>query len=367
MFWLGGLGRIDFRLRLQTDFRSQDVPLADGTFFWALRRIGFGGQLKGGFDFEITREMDVPNPWRDVFLNFRRFPAASVQAGKFKMPFGLDQLTGATANDFIFRSRIGDQLSPGRDRGVMVHGRLASQRLGYQVGVFEHDGGNARSTDPTRAVAGATLAWRAVTQPWLLHKDSLFSTVQFGVNATNSDVDGGDLGLRGRTTARAVFFAPRLPIHGYQRRAGADIQWKPGPFSLQTEWIRAAMERSGVLAGGGDAEPIVASGWYVSGTWLLTGGKKAAGGDAPPHPAFTDGIGAIEIAGRVEALEFETGTADTPGNAVRVLTAGATWYVNRWVKTQFNIAHESLDDPLQGPLPSHAEFWTRVVRLQFRF
>ena len=28
---------------------------------------------------------------------------------------------------------------------------------------------------------------------------------------------------------------------------------------------------------------------------------------------------------------------------------------------------ESLDDPLQGPLPSHDEFWTRVVRLQFRF
>ena len=32
-------------------------------------------------------------PWRDVYLNYRRFKEAEFRGGKFKVPFGLDQLT----------------------------------------------------------------------------------------------------------------------------------------------------------------------------------------------------------------------------------------------------------------------------------
>jgi phosphate-selective porin len=367
MFWLGSLGRIDWRLRVQSDGRSLDAPLPDGEFYWALRRTGVGGQLRGGIDFEITRELGVENAWRDVYVNVRRYPGASAQAGKFKIPFGLDQLTGVTTNDFIFRSRLGDQLSPGRERGAMLHGRVAERRLGYQVGVFVHDGGNSRTTDPTRAVAGTTLAWRVTTQPWLTRKTSPFRTLQFGGNATHAKVDGGFLGLRGRTAGRAVFYAPRLTVRGDQRRAGADVQWKPGPFSVQAEYVRAVVERRGVIVSGREAEAVTATGWYLSGTWLLTGEMKSAGLDALPHPAFTGGIGAIELAARVEALAFDSGADGTAGNGDHLVTAGVTWHLNRWLKTQFNVVHESIDDPLQGPLGSDSDFWTRVVRLQFRF
>ncbi len=367
MVWLGSLGRIDLRLRVQSDGRSQEAPLADGEHYWAMRRYGVGGQLRGGIDFEITREFGVVGPWRDVYVNVRRYAAASVQAGKFKMPFGLDQLTGATSNDFIFRSRLGDQLSPGRDRGAMVHGRVAARRLGYQVGVFAHDGVNSRTTDPTRAVAGTTLAWRVIAQPWLARTGSPLSTMQFGGNATHAEVDGGFLGLRGRTAARAVFYAPRLTVRGSQRRVGADVQWKPGPFSVQAEYVRAVVERRGVLVTGGDAAAITATGWYVSGSWLLTGERKSAGLDAPPRPAFAGGIGAVELAGRIESLAFDSGTEEVGDNADHLVTAGITWHLNRWLKMQFNVVHESIDDPSQGPLRSHSDFWTRVVRLQFRF
>ena len=54
------------------------------------------------------------------------------------------------------------------------------------------------------------------------------------------------------------------------------------------------------------------------------------------------------------------------GNSNKVLTFGVNWYVNRWVKVQFNVLQETLADPSQGPLPSQPSYWSRVVRFQFQ-
>ena len=84
-----------------------------------------------------------------MFLNYRRFNEAEFRAGKFKVPFGRDQLTSVFANSFISRSLIGAQLTPGRDIGAMVHGRLAG---GGELpgGWFEHDGDNVRFSEDLR-------------------------------------------------------------------------------------------------------------------------------------------------------------------------------------------------------------------------
>lgn len=53
------------------------------------------------------------------------------------------------------------------------------------------------------------------------------------------------------------------------------------------------------------------------------------------------------------------------GNSDRVATLGVNWYLTRRTKVQFNLVHDSLSDPAQGPLPSRAGFWSRVFRFQF--
>jgi hypothetical protein len=40
------------------------------------------------------------------------------------LPSSLDENTSPTNLDFVYRSLAANQLPPGRDRGVMVHGRL---------------------------------------------------------------------------------------------------------------------------------------------------------------------------------------------------------------------------------------------------
>ena len=56
-----------------------------------------------------------------------------------KIPFGLDQLNSDSDLDFVYRTLGGSYLSPGRDKGGMVHG-VSSRGLNYWTGLYEQDG-----------------------------------------------------------------------------------------------------------------------------------------------------------------------------------------------------------------------------------
>jgi phosphate-selective porin len=113
----------------------------------------------------------------------------------------------------------------------------------------------------------------------------------------------------------------------------------------------------------------------VSGTWALTGERKASGLDNPRRPVLRGGPGAIELACRIESLRFASGSGGTDfsespraddilGNRDRAVTLGVNWYLNRWFKLQLNGIHETISDPSQGPLPQRPGFWSRVLRFQ---
>lgn len=68
--------------------------------------------------------------------------------------------------------------------------------------------------------------------------------------------------------------------------------------SSQTFNMRVTDERRGQSVDDTDLSPAVAAGWYVSGTWAVTGEAKAKGLDAPPRPFFRGGPGVIEVAAR---------------------------------------------------------------------
>jgi phosphate-selective porin len=107
----------------------------------------------------------------------------------------------------------------------------------------------------------------------------------------------------------------------------------------------------------------------------MTGEIKADGLAVPRRPLFRGGIGAVEFAARLERLTFGSAADDRApsaapraevieGNSDRVETAGVNWYMNRWMKVQFNIIHDTVRDPSQGPNPDRAGFWSHVLRFQ---
>jgi phosphate-selective porin OprO/OprP len=145
---------------------------------------------------------------------------------------------------------------------------------------------------------------------------------------------------------------------------------------VKSEYIRLTDERQGQSVEDTDLSKFFGEGWYISGTWAITGEQKADGLDTPLKPILQGGFGAVEVAVRFERLSFgstsDEGLPSTSpradnilGNSDRVETYGVSWYLNRWVKIQANLVRETLDDPSQGPLPSQPSFWSRFIRFQF--
>ena len=381
---VGSMLRIDFRLKLQGDVRTYEPPDAtesDG-FEMNRRRIGIQGTFLRHFEYELERELRQANVWRDVFVNFRYFDDFQVRGGKFKMPFSLEQLTGPTDLDFVYRTNVVNNLSPARNRGVSVHGQFGGRAFGYDVGVFERDGENARfdvNRDGDRTIvnpgADRTIAGRVTARPLRLSAiEGNARELTLGIAMTSGNVPEGLNSLRAQTMFRESFVEP-VNVNGRRLRLGIEADWQPGPFSVKGEFIRVTDQRlaQGVLEE--DLPPLEARGWYVSGTWLVTGEPKF-GGVVPRNPLFRGGAGAVEVAARYERLGFGSSAGgeveSTSPRGANLLetsdtawTMGANWYVNRWIKLQFNLIREWIEDAERSPIVDRQLFWTRVFRLQF--
>ncbi|MBI3695752.1 MAG: hypothetical protein HY238_13050 [Acidobacteria bacterium] len=396
-FRMGKWFRMDFRVKFQHDFRSFDPELTgDEADTSNLRkmRVGVEGTLFKHFEYEVEREIrnevtDLFNfrtrethaLWRDVYGNFRYFRRVQVKAGQFKLPFGMDQLHGGSKRDFVFRSLIGERLAPGRDLGIMLHGRLFDRGLQYQAGFFEHDGWKAHAKDYSRT-GERTFAGHLAGTPFRLFRvPEAFKDLEIGGAFTESPVTEGLNSLRGRTWVITHNYFTRINVRGHRLRLGAELNWEPGPFSVKGEFIHVREERFGQGLRGENLPDLIHRGWYLSTSWVVTGEKKA-GGIEPRKPFLWwgsgggHGLGAVEMAGRYEQIRH--GSAEHPGlpsrssraanilsESERVATFGVNWYLNRFMKIQFNAIRELIEDAQRTPIAGQDTYWSRYVRMQF--
>ena len=389
-FRVGSVFRLDFQAKLQEDGRwSYAVPPALETWELHRNRIGIQGHLFKRIEYEVEYELtekeltekDVElgitpaSQWKDVYVNLAYINNAQIQVGKFKIPFGLDQLTGVTQNDFIYRSLGANYLAPSRDVGGMVHGRVFKRGLNYWAGAFKHDGDNARS----RKIQGGdrTFAGRVTATPFRKVASGL-GAVEIGTAFTISDLKDDSFrpnGLRGRTFVTQHTFYEPVYVKGQRRRWEADVDWTAGPVSARAEFTRVVDNRQHQSIANTDLTDARARAWYVAGTWVLTGEDKVRPLKAAA-PLFQGGIGAFEVAARYERLWFDSvGGADPPFRnsrsetilraGERALTLGLNWTLNRFAKIQINGIREHVEDPERNPVPNGAAFWSRVLRLQF--
>jgi hypothetical protein len=264
----------------------------------------------------------------------------------------------------------------------MAHGRLLNRLVSYQVGLFRHDGQNARLKEPLFLLPGEvtrdserSIAARLVVEPFRRARGPRDLRRLFvGVAMTSSDVPEGLNSLRGRSLFGSEI-AERMYVAGRRRRLGTEVIWLPGPFSIKSEYARSNEQRKHQGLLDDDLSDYVVSSWYVSGTWAITGERKD-GNIEPRRPVFDGGVGAFEFAGRFERIQFgsalETGTpflnprADPLlGNRESVVTLGVNWYLNKWGKVVVNGIREGFADPERTAVPGRASAWSVVTRLQF--
>ncbi|HEU0014307.1 MAG TPA: porin [Longimicrobium sp.] len=122
-------------------------PQAQAT---SLLRIRRGRLVMEGFAYdprlEYNVQLELAGPsvsLKRAFVNWRLAGAdAQLRAGKFKVPFGRQQLTSSFQQQLADRSPVTDEFAKGDDDGVMVWGLPAGGRLEYYAGVFNGEGNN---------------------------------------------------------------------------------------------------------------------------------------------------------------------------------------------------------------------------------
>ena len=404
---------IDIKGRVQLDGRRFDPDVREDRFDIRTLRVGLKGDLTRHFDWEIEREIDEVvivteenqqlvaigavepewrvGDWKDVFINWSTFDVIRVKAGRFKMPFGLEQNTSVSDLDFAYRTIGSTKIAPGRDRGVMAYGDLFDGSLVYEAGVFDDDGDNGELEEPRFVFEGEHLeglgpsyAARVVGEVFRrLPVPNRLKGAEIGIAYTRAYVPEGLNSLRGEDIWGYDFFAP-VYVKGHRQRVGLQFDWSPGSTGFRAEWMRSTEQRLGQGNRNEDLSDLIGTAWYTSATWIVTGEDKDS--DVTPDDAlFQGGFGAVEIGARYDQLRFRSATRT--GRAFRnprsdyllpntgsTITVGANWLVNRWVKVVANAIRQSYDDlertpPIAGveERGTTSEYWSGLLRLQIAF
>jgi len=300
----------------------------------------------------------------DAYLDLRFAPVIGLRAGQFKQPFSLEELTSDNSIDFVERSII-NAVVPSRDIGAMLRGSLFSGVVAYDLSVFNGAGTNTFPTSTGKELAGRlTLAPFKPTGNYWLKGLQIAGDFTWGDKNTSTSPTGR---TGARTNPRFVFF-PGQTTRGDRTRWGADLGWAIGPAAVKFEYLQELDQRRQLGAGGTNLDEVTATGWYVAGTWLLTGEDKPLTGPVIPKRSFSPvagawGPGAWELALRYAELAFDsddplnflgaTGIApvgDVRSNGVEALTAGMNWYLNSHMRYMLNWTQYWYDNPFGTPL-----------------
>jgi hypothetical protein len=150
------------------------------------------------------------------------------------------------------------------------------------------------------------VAGRALVAPFTRTKTRWAEPLRIGAAVVRSDLDER-LGLRGTSVFGDGIVFDRAVVNGTRWRLGLEGEWERGPVSLAAEYAALRDQRTGMGLDGGTLPALSTHAWYVSGAWVVTGEEKR--GRIEPHrDILQGGLGAVEVAARVERLALSPGT-----------------------------------------------------------
>lgn len=393
---LGGRIQFDYQTG-EGDERLLTGQEISGQFLVRRARLDVTGEFFRWVGFKIEADFAGTPSLTDGYVDLKFMRELELRGGQFKVPFSLEELTSSRFIDFVERSMV-NELAPARDAGVALSGQFFDRVLGYSVGVFNGSGQNTADTNNEKSFAG-----RVTVAPFRNMDSFWLKGLQIGVNGTAGD-QGNSTSARGRTTARTnprfQFFAPQ-PTNGDRYRWGVDLAWLIGPGSLKFEYDSEIDQRKRLGPGGSDLDDVIATGFYVTGTFVLTGEPSVLNGPVVPRRPFVPfrgqiGPGAWELAVRYSELKFRsddpvdffdgninngiTGGGRTAENGAQSVTVGVNWYLNSRTRMMFNWSNYWYETELGTPFSCNlsvcsaanlqrrgGQSWEIQTRLQFWF
>jgi phosphate-selective porin OprO and OprP len=326
---------LKIRALLQADGRYflDDEDVVDDTYLLRRARAIFEGSVGPYIGFRLMPDFAGDETTLfDAYVDVGVDPA-TLRAGKFKAPVGLERLQSAPYLHFAERA-YPTELAPNRDIGGQFLGSVSDERLTYALAVTNGtpDGQNSPATNPDD---NFELSARLFGEP--------LEGLGIGVAGTIGDKEGGF------GEEDAVDFLPRYRSPGqntifeYAETTGADgehLRWTPqayyyyGPFGLMAEYIQSELE----VTNGTVTDSLQHEATQVTAAYVLTGESASYEGIIPDAPLGGGGLGELELVGRYTTLDLDEQTfplfADpaTSVSEAETFGVGLNWYLTANIK-----------------------------------
>jgi phosphate-selective porin OprO/OprP len=322
------------------------------------KELGLTLKKKGVYDAIVDYEYQGKT-WLDVFLRLQSKAFFGQDYGAFrfgysKTPVGFEGVTPTKATTFLELSLPAQAIFEGRRTGV----DWAFERPAYIVNLGYYWGQDLLGDND-----GTTLGGRFAWTPRKADGD----VVHLGVSASRERRDA-------TTDGRGVYHPPSVTVStppetgltpvrlissgalsGARRveRNGLEGLWIGGPWSVQGELLRENVSRSG-------KPDFNADGFYVFGSWVLTGESRPYSGGNVSNIKPKGRWGAWELLLRYSQLDLNDGLVQ--GGKEHDWTLGANWYLTQHFKFQANYIWASSD---KGNLSLDPRIFELRAQIQF--
>jgi phosphate-selective porin OprO/OprP len=383
-------------------------------------RMGFKGIFAKDFKYEVVANLPGTASVDIAYVDWARLDGFQLRMGKFKQPFGLEQLTSSNNIGMMERSYV-DQTVPAKKIGFQVMGSPKAG-LTYALSTFQNndtelgmdDGGKAsgaaRATINFAEIMGDKesimhLGLSGIDSTYAVRPSSSSQTDVVSAAATRATVSsfrtsgrGLSNAFRGQVGGTACVSADYNCASEYSATVentayGLEGIFASGPFKLVGEYSAADYKgRSQSSNISYDTKTYyVEAGWFITGEKYASSYKNGVFSSFKPNNAFDldkGNWGAIEALFRAEGFDVDDVSMSGTGQRVqgslssassnastsgaKTYTGGFRWILNPNVVFKGNYAYTKFDNAfapidVQGASASVKDEKLLMFRTQFMF
>ena len=334
------------------DEGNVDEPL--DRIFFRRSRIYIRGTLHTYIRFKAEYDfVGGDATWTDVYLRFVKLPAfGNIYVGKFKAPFGLEELTSSRFITFQERS-LTDGFVPGRQVGVLFKNSVFDKRVHWAFAMTRSDDNG--TVDSLTDSPDNNFTLRLAATPYQASKTQL---AHVGLAYHLQMEEGFRFRARPEGRTKGVRLVDVRGDADRVDKIGLEGALVYGPISVQGEYMTATPDVAGT------DHPTFAA-YYVMGSYFLTGESRPYSGGAFGRPKPNrkldlkrGTLGAVELAARMSRIDLNDG--DFHGGVERNFTLGVNWYPHNNARVTFNYILAYLD---RGDLDDES---TSIVSMRFQ-
>lgn len=312
------------------------------------KEFGFTLKKKGVYDAIVYYDFQS-HAWLDVFLRLETKALLGQDYGKLrigysKTPVGFEGVTSARADSFLEQALPIQAIFEGRRTGI----DWAFERPTYILNLGAY-GTQDLQGDNDGTTFGGRAAWTPVKADGHVLHLGVSGSIEDPDSFTNGKGQHLDPSTRVRSRPEAGLTLTRLIDTGALtkvdtiKRFGLEGLWIEGPWSVQSEYLQVDVQRDGAL------RDFAGDGWYVFGSWVLTGESRPYSGGNVANIKPKGDWGAVEVLARYSSLDLNDGSIQ--GGREHDWTLGVNWYLTQHFKFQANYVRASADKGTTGVDP----------------